>query len=96
MCRNLRRLFLYAGYFFHFSRFEIRYSILIMDLLDVAIEAAKKGGAVISDYFETSIKREVKADKSFVTAADRDAERAILSVIQKHLPDHGILSEESE
>ncbi|MDO8594264.1 MAG: inositol monophosphatase [bacterium] len=67
-----------------------------MDLLSVAIEAAKKGGAVVSDYFETAIEREVKADKSFVTAADKGSETAILREIKKHFPDHGILSEESE
>src|SRR3989338_7628136 len=67
-----------------------------MTLLDVAVEAAKKGGRVVFDYFETSIRREVKADKSFVTAADKEAEAAILKVIKAHFPDHGILSEESE
>ena len=67
-----------------------------MDLLTVATEAAKKGGAIVFDYFETAIKREIKADKSFVTAADKDAETAILKEIKKHFPDHGILSEESE
>lgn len=66
------------------------------ELLAVATEAAKRGGAIVLDYFETSVKREMKADKSFVTAADKDAETAILREIKKHFPDHGILSEESE
>jgi len=67
-----------------------------MELLDVAVEAAKKGGAAVLSYYETSIQREVKADKSFVSAADKDAEAAILAVIKEQFPDHGILSEESE
>jgi myo-inositol-1(or 4)-monophosphatase len=67
-----------------------------MEILSVAITAAKEGGAIVQRYFETSVKREVKADKSFVTAADKDAEAAILSVIKRHFPDHGILSEECE
>ncbi len=65
------------------------------ELLAVAIEAAKKGGAVVSNYFETALRREVKEDKSFVSAADKEAEAAILKEIKKHYPDHGILSEES-
>ena len=67
-----------------------------MELIDVAITAAKKGGEAILKYYETSVRREVKADKSFVTAADKDAETAILNEIQTHFPGHGILSEESE
>ncbi len=66
-----------------------------MNLLEVATEAAKKAGAIIDGYFETGIAREVKDDKSFVTAADKEAEAAIISHIKKHFPDHSILSEES-
>lgn len=66
-----------------------------MELLDVAVAAAKKGGEVVSRYFNTNIAREVKDDKSFVTAADKEAETAIIAHIKKHFPDHSILSEES-
>ncbi len=66
-----------------------------MDLLTVATTAAKKGGAIISRYFETSIAREVKDDKSFVTVADKEAETAIIAEIKKQFPEHSILSEES-
>ncbi len=66
-----------------------------MSFLDVAISAAKKGGAVVDRYFETSIEREVKADKSFVTAADKEAEAVIIAELKKHFPDHGFLGEES-
>ncbi|HCB35776.1 MAG: hypothetical protein A3H73_00640 [Candidatus Taylorbacteria bacterium RIFCSPLOWO2_02_FULL_50_120] len=66
-----------------------------MELLDVAIEAAKKAGEVVLRHFETSIVRHVKADKSFVTAADMEAEAAILREIKKAFPGHSILCEES-
>jgi len=65
------------------------------DILSVAISAARKAGAVTLRYFETSIAREVKADKSFVTQADTEAEAVILKEIKKHFPGHSILSEES-
>ncbi len=66
-----------------------------MDLFNVAITAAQKGGEVVSRYFDTGIAREVKDDKSFVTAADTEAESAIIAHIKKHFPNHSILSEES-
>ncbi len=66
-----------------------------MDPLSVAMNAAKKAGAITLRYFETGVVREVKADKSFVTAADKEAEAAIMQEIQKHFPDHGFLCEES-
>lgn len=65
-----------------------------MTLLETAINAARKAGAVTLRYFETNIAREVKADKSFVTAADREAEAVILDEIKKDFPNHRILSEE--
>lgn len=65
-----------------------------MDFLSVAISAARKAGAVTLRYFETSIAREVKADKSFVTAADKEAEAVIIAEIKRHFPAHSILSEE--
>ena len=66
-----------------------------MKLLDVAVSAAQKAGRIIDGYFEESIEREVKDDKSFVTKADREAEAAIIAEIRKHFPKHGILGEES-
>jgi myo-inositol-1(or 4)-monophosphatase len=66
-----------------------------MSLLTVAISAAKKAGDITLRYFETSVAREVKTDKSFVTAADREAEGAIIAEIKKYFPAHGIIGEES-
>lgn len=65
-----------------------------MTLREVAIAAAKKAGAITLRYFETAVEREVKADKSFVTIADREAEAAIIAEIKKYFPGHGILGEE--
>lgn len=66
-----------------------------MQLIDVAISAAKKAGAITLRYFETSVARGVKEDNSFVTAADREAEAAIIAEIRTHFPDHGIIGEEN-
>ena len=66
-----------------------------MTFLDVAISAAKKGGAIIARYFETGIAREEKDDTSFVTIADKEAEAAIIKEIRNHFPAHGFLGEES-
>ncbi len=68
---------------------------LFMELLEVAIESARKAGAVTLCYFETAVAREVKDDKSFVTVADTEAEAVILATIKAHFPEHSILSEES-
>lgn len=66
-----------------------------MDLLSTATCAARKAGDILLRYFETSVRREVKTDKSFVTTADTEAEAAIIAEIKKSFPDHGILGEES-
>jgi len=66
-----------------------------MELLNTAISAARKAGAIALRYFETAVVREVKEDKSFVTAADREAEAAIVAEIKEHFPTHGIIGEES-
>jgi inositol-phosphate phosphatase/L-galactose 1-phosphate phosphatase/histidinol-phosphatase len=68
-----------------------------MDLdafLDVALSLADAAGAVIRPYFRTPIATDDKPDLSPVTAADREAEEAMRSLIEKRFPDHGILGEE--
>lgn len=68
-----------------------------MGLLEVATAAARKAGALTLRYFEEAgLAREVKDDKSFVTAADTEADAVIVEEIRRQFPDHGILSEESE
>jgi len=64
-------------------------------MLKVAIEAAQEAGKVLSHYFEmTALEREIKDDKSFVTKADQESERLIVSKIKEAFPEHGIVGEE--
>jgi histidinol-phosphatase len=63
-------------------------------LLDVAVDAARAGGAESLRYFGTGIDVEFKKDDSPVTKADRRAETAMREVISAAFPDHGILGEE--
>jgi myo-inositol-1(or 4)-monophosphatase len=65
------------------------------DMIEVAIEAAKKGGEALSKYFDSpDLRHSIKEDATFVTAADTEAEEAIVSVITAAFPQHGILGEE--
>lgn len=63
-------------------------------MLEFALQAAQEAGAVALRYFQTGTSVETKADRSPVTAADRDAESVLRSVIAASYPDHGILGEE--
>lgn len=64
-------------------------------MLETAIEAARKAGALLADYFEgEGMERKEKDDKSFVTKADTEAEEIIVSTIKAKYPDHGFLGEE--
>ncbi len=66
------------------------------DILQTAIEAARKAGEVIVPYFQSvGLAREMKDDKSFVTKADCEAEEIIIKIIKEKFPDHSILAEES-
>jgi inositol-phosphate phosphatase/L-galactose 1-phosphate phosphatase/histidinol-phosphatase len=62
--------------------------------LELALSLADAAAAVIRPYFRQPIAIDDKPDRSPVTAADRDAERAMRSSIEKRFPDHGILGEE--
>ncbi len=66
-------------------------------LLNVAVMAARRAGAVLGRSFNQrdKLKVEKKGHNDFVTMADRNAERAIIEVIHKHYPEHAILAEES-
>lgn len=64
--------------------------------LDIATEAALAAGAVLQGYYGKLAEiREKGRPGDLVTEADRDAEAAVLEVIRRHFPDHGILAEES-
>ncbi len=55
---------------------------------------ADAAGRVILPYFESQLTVEVKADKSPVTKADREAEQAMRGLIEQEFPDHAIFGEE--
>lgn len=65
------------------------------ELLAVAADAARAGGAVVSAAFRTGafgVSEKSRAD--FVTEVDVAAERAIVAVVRAAFPDHAILTEE--
>ncbi len=63
-----------------------------METARAAVEVAAKAALV---HWRTPLLVERKADATPVTAADHDAEAAILTVLRAAYPEHGILSEES-
>ncbi len=64
-------------------------------VLDAMIEAARAGGEVALHHFRRGGEVGLKADRSPVTAADHEAEAAIVESLQREFPDHGVLGEES-
>ena len=68
------------------------------DLLAVALEAARAAAAVLLERYEAVGGPEGLETKStptdLVSAADREAERAVLGVLGRRRPDDGILGEE--
>jgi len=64
------------------------------ELLAFARRLAEVSAAVIRPYFRNGLQVELKADESPVTAADRDAELAMRTLIAQVYPDHGVLGEE--
>jgi len=63
--------------------------------MDTARHAVLAASAASLHYWRKDVVVETKPDRSPVTAADRDAEAAILDVIRLAFPDHAILAEES-
>lgn len=65
-------------------------------LLQVAIEAARVGGAILVDRFRSDgLRVAEKARHDLVTSADRESEVAIAEVLRRHRPQDAILAEES-
>ena len=66
-------------------------------MVNIAVRAAREAGRVITRNFNR-IDRLTIADKGhhdFVTEVDRNAEAAIIAVLQEKYPNHAILAEES-
>ena len=66
-------------------------------LLNIAVMAARRAGAVLGRNFNKREKLvvESKSHNDFVSSADFAAEKAIIEVIHKYYPDHAIHAEES-
>jgi myo-inositol-1(or 4)-monophosphatase len=62
--------------------------------LEVALAAARRGGEVVREAFGRPVRADFKGDVNPVTAADREAEEAILAVLRQARPDDGVLAEE--
>src|SRR6202158_5579799 len=63
-------------------------------LLDFAVDMAREAGAITYRYFQGSFAAERKADNSFVTIADREAETYLRARIEAAFPEDSILGEE--
>ncbi len=66
-------------------------------ILNIAIRAARRAGSIIAraSLDPGSIQVRSKRVNDFVTQIDQAAEQAIIDVVRKAYPDHGILAEES-
>ena len=64
------------------------------DDLALALALADAAGAAIRPLFRGEWTEERKADRSFVTEADRAAEAAMRALIENHAPTDGIIGEE--
>lgn len=63
-------------------------------LIAFANELADAAGEIVRRYFRRGVAVDDKADMSPVTIADREAETALRTRIERRFPDHGILGEE--
>ena len=73
---------------------------LDLDLdLDLALATARRAveaaSAASLAHFRTGLRVEVKPDRTPVTAADRDAEAAVVATVRAAFPTHAILGEET-
>jgi len=66
-------------------------------MLTIAVRAARRAGSIINRAALAGGSLQVKSKRAndFVTEVDRGAEAAIIEIVQKSYPDHGILGEES-
>jgi len=67
----------------------------LQTFLDIATEAACAGGAVLTSYIGNLQEQEIEEKRpgDLVTVADKESEAKVLSILQRHFPDHGILAE---
>lgn len=64
--------------------------------LDIATEAALAAGVILQDYWgKLDDIQEKGRPGDLVTVADKESEKKVLEVLERHLPNHSILAEES-
>ncbi len=66
----------------------------LQELASIALEASRIAGEIIMPLYNAGVSVELKADRTPVTIADRNAEEAIRAFLQRELPDDGIVGEE--
>lgn len=66
------------------------------EFVDVAISAAREAGALLYENFGKSVELEYKADKSIVTALDKQCQRIIVNKLHSSFRGHLFIAEESE
>jgi histidinol phosphatase-like enzyme (inositol monophosphatase family) len=64
------------------------------ELLEFAVELARGAGEITLRHFRQTFTPDRKADGSFVTAADREAERFIRARLEERFPQDSVLGEE--
>jgi myo-inositol-1(or 4)-monophosphatase len=65
-------------------------------ILQVAVRAARAAGRIQRESFGKVVQVEHKGAIDLVTAIDRRSERAILAIVERAFPAHGVLAEESD
>ena len=64
--------------------------------LETALDAARAAADVVRHYYQSNLAITIKADKSPVTVADVETEKAIRAIVSARYPDHGFYGEETE
>lgn len=65
------------------------------EFLATALQAAQAAADVVRHYYQRNLQVTLKADKSPVTEADVETERAIRSILSERFPTHGFYGEET-
>ena len=65
------------------------------EFLAAALDAAHAAAEVVRHYYQSNLAVTLKADKSPVTVADVEAEKAIRSIVAAKFPGHGFFGEET-
>ncbi len=68
----------------------------MQEFTKLAVEAALEAGEIITKHSGMDKKIGFKDDVNLVTEVDRLSEEAIIKIIRREFPDHGILTEESK